>query len=333
MYKKIIIRTLLTLLSLTLLLYISLWAISIKKYPITYGVSFSPEYAKYLGLDWKETYQAIINDLKPSYIRLAIPWSRVEEEKGVFSYDDIDYMMALALQQNVKVILTVGQKVPRWPECYIPEWAKTATNEERKQNTLSYLKQSVERYKDNPALEYWQVENEPFIKFSFGDCQAFDISTVQDEIDYVKSLDSSHPIVITDSGEISTWHTASKAGDVLGVTLYRSVRMPWGSVLNYVFIPPGYYKVRAYLWGKTSPNFFISELQAEPWFHTSSPANTSLDEQEETLNLEKFQEHLSFSSRIGASRAYFWGVEWWYWMKEIKGVPGYWEEGKKVLDN
>ena len=186
MLRRFAIRFAIILVALFFVAYAALWATSFKKYSISFGISFSPEYATSLGLDWKETYLAILNDLKPKYLRLAIPWSRVEANKNSYTFEDVDYMMNEASKHNIKVLLAFGQKVPRWPECYIPDWIKTTPANDRKGELLSYIEKVIGRYKNNSALELWQVENEPFIKFVFGDCQVFDKNSIAEEVTLVK---------------------------------------------------------------------------------------------------------------------------------------------------
>jgi len=314
-------------------IYVLLWVFSFKKYNVEFGVSFSPEYAESLGLDSKKVYAEILTDLKPKYIRLAVPWSRVEVDRNAYSFVNVDYYMNEAEKHNVKVLLALGQKVPRWPECYIPEWIKTTPVNEKKKELLSYIETTVNRYKNHPALEYWQVENEPFIKFEFGECGIFDESSVMEEVNLVHSLDNKHKVIMTDSGELSTWQKASSMGDILGVTVYRVVRTPNGVVWTYNWVPPSVYKIRASFWNRDYNNFFVSELQAEPWFSGGTPANTKIDIQEQTSSLAQMQKNIAFTKKVGASRAYFWGVEWWYWMKTTQNNPSYWEEGKKELGN
>jgi hypothetical protein len=333
MKKRYILKFFIILVIILVVVYCALWALSFKKYQVEFGVSFSPEYAESLGLDSKKVYEEILTDLKPKYIRLAIPWSRVENKKDSYSFANVDYYMDEASKHNVKVLLALGQKVPRWPECYIPEWIQTTPVNEKKKELLSYIETTVNRYKNHPALEYWQVENEPFIKFEFGECGIFDETSVRSEVQIVKKLDPDHKIIMTDSGELSTWRKASRMGDILGVTVYRVVRTRSGFVWNYGWIPSSVYKLRADFWGKDYNNFFVSELQAEPWFTGGTPANTEINVQEQTSSLAQMQKNISFAKKVGASRAYFWGVEWWYWMKTIQNNPTYWEEGKKELNN
>jgi len=310
-----------------------IFALSQKQYDVKFGVSFSPEYAQSLGMDPKSVYNQILTDLKPKYLRLSIPWSRVETKKDSYFFSDVDYYMDEAEKHNVKVLLALGQKVPRWPECYIPEWTKTMPINDKKDALLAYIETTVNRYKNHKALEYWQVENEPFIKFAFGECSVFDEESVKSEVEFVKKLDPNHKIIMTDSGELSTWNKASSMGDILGVTLYRVVRTQGGTVWNYNLIPASAYKVRAFLWGKSYENFFVSELQAEPWFTGGTPLNTETNVQEQTSSLAQMKKNISFAKKVGASRAYFWGVEWWYWMKTTQNNSTYWDEAKKQLNN
>ncbi len=311
--------------------YTYLWFASRIKYHVDYGISFNRQHAQFLGLVWEKAYIDMLDELKPRYIRLSATWNEAESEQGKFKSPEIDWQMAEADKRGIKVALVVGQKAPRWPECHVPGWAESLSAEEYKQELLDYIKTIVERYKNNPALEIWQVENEPFIRFRFGNCERFDESLVKEEINLVKSLDQAHKIMITDSGELSTWRKASRAGDIFGTTLYRVVRTPGGHVWTYDWLPAAFYRLKAKFWSLDIKNVFVSELQAEPWFVDSNPNSASIAEQEETMNPERLQKHFDYVSRIGVTRAYLWGAEWWYWMKEKQGDARYWNFVKEKL--
>jgi hypothetical protein len=328
---KIIYKIILLFIFFCVLVYGILWVFSFKTHSLVYGISFSPEYAQSLNLDWQKAYIAILDGLKPKYLRLSAPWSNIESRKGIYNFNTTDYLINEAGKRGIKVTLVLGQKVPRWPECYIPDWAKSSLGDEKKQALMEYVGETVKRYRNNVALEMWQVENEPFIKFDFGDCVFFDPSVVESEIYLVKSLDNNHKIIITDSGELSTWYKASKVGDILGTTLYRTVRTPGDMIVKYDWLPAAYYKFKAFLWNNEEQNFFISELQAEPWFGAEAPAISTISRMEETLSPERLQENISYAKHLGASRAYFWGAEWWYWMKTVKGDSRYWDIVKGIL--
>lgn len=313
--------------SFALLFYCFLWLVSIQKYSVEYGISFDKNQASYLGLDWKKTYLVMLDDLKPKYIRLSAKWDEIEKMQGRFDTSELDWQMNEAAKRGVKVALVLGQKTPRWPECHIPEWAKLSvvSCKSCKLPVSEYVKYIVEKYKNHQALEIWQVENEPFIDFNFGECQNFNNQAISMELEAVKAIDNQHKIMLTDSGEMGAWYSASRHGDILGTTLYRIVKTPGGHIWSYSWLPAGAYKLKARLWGKNYENFFVSELQAEPWMNGAHPNDVPISEQEKTMNIKRLQKALDYTSHVGASRAYLWGVEWWYWMKEKNNDARYWD--------
>jgi hypothetical protein len=323
-------KVLLAVFAFLLFIYLLLWAFSTKKYPVEFGISFEHEYATYLELDWKKTYKSILSELKPAYVRISAKWEDVEPKENFYSFEKLDFLMNEAAKANTKVTLVIGQKTPRWPECHAPTWANSLEGNPRKEKILAYEKMVIERYKNHPALEIWQVENEPFILFPFGECIAYDKNLIYEEIALVKNLDPERKTLVTDSGELSLWYPANKTGDIFGTTLYRVVRAPNNAIVNYDWVPPAFYKVKAFILGIKSQSFFVSELQEEPWFNGDS-LTTPLSIQEETMSPERFKKNVEYTKKIGASRAYLWGVEWWYWMKEKQNDPTYWDLSKEVF--
>jgi len=304
-----------------------------KTYSIEFGLSFDRQYANYLGLDWKNTYTKMLTDLKPKYIRISANWNTLEGEKGKYTFADLDWQMNEAKKHNTKVLLVIGQKTPHWPECHVPRWLETQTKDEIKEDLLTYVRTVVERYKKNTALDMWQVENEPFIHFEFGQCLNYHSEFTYDEIALVRELDPDNKILVTDSGEMGLWRKARKAGDYFGTTLYRIVRTPKGYIWSYDWVPAVIYRWKALFTGVDLNSFFISELQAEPWLTGEHPKNTPREEQEKTMNLERLSRHVEYARHVGAKRAYLWGVEWWYFMEENYGERGYLELGKDILTN
>lgn len=326
-------RYLFALIFLLVLLYAAIWLASRKVYPIEFGISFNQNHARSLELDWRMVYAAMLDELKPKYVRIAAMWSEVEAERGKFDFSDEDWMMNEASKRGVKITLVVGQKAPRWPECHVPEWLDDYGQAETARDLMTYIQTAVERYKDHPALELWQVENEPFIRFRFGDCERYRPELVKEEIALVRQLDPAHKILVTDSGELSTWRRAIKAGDYFGTTVYRVVRTPKGKIVTYDWLPPAFYRWKARLLGRGIETVFISELQAEPWFANGNANDTPLAAQAETLDLERLNKNLNYAAKIGAPRAYLWGVEWWYWMREKNNDSSYWERIREKIGN
>lgn len=273
----------------------------------------------------------ILEDLQPKHIRIAAMWSEVENKKGEYNFANVDWMMDRAGVNGAKVVLVVGQKAPRWPECHVPVWLERYDDVDSSAYLIDYVAAVVNRYKDHPALDIWQIENEPYIRFKFGECEGYREDLVKKEIDLVRELDPDHKIILTDSGEMSTWRQSSKYGDILGTTMYRIVRTPSGKIFNYNWLPSGFYRLKAKIWKKDYNHFFVSELQAEPWFGDADPVDTSVEKMEETMNIDRLQVHMDYAETVGASRVYLWGVEWWYLMKENFADNSYWEAVKSKI--
>ena len=98
---------------------------------VIYGVSFSPLQAERLDLDWEEVYLSILDDLKVKYLRLSAYWNTIEIREGVFNWQDLDWQIKKAAERGVKVILVIGRRVPRWPECHDPLWLAQFSKKEQ----------------------------------------------------------------------------------------------------------------------------------------------------------------------------------------------------------
>ncbi len=313
------------------IVWLFFWLSGKKRFDVEFGVSFNQNHAMYLGLDWKETYIAILDDLNTPTIRIAAMWSDVEKVKDTFNFEQVDWMMDEAAKRGVRVVLVVGQKAPRWPECHVPEWVKGEDSDEARERLLRYMTNTVERYRAHPALEIWQVENEPFIPFRFGVCDKVSQEMIQEEIALVRERDGFHSVMITDSGEFGFWGKAARNGDILGSTLYRVVEIIGGVKWPYDWVPAGFYRIKARLADKSYRDFFIAELQAEPWLRSNNPLETPLEEQERMMDTDRLRRTLDFVHYVGASRAYLWGAEWWYWMKQEQHDPRYWDIAKETI--
>jgi hypothetical protein len=90
---------------------------------VKYGMSYNVPYALELGLDWQETYIDMMDDLGVERLRLAAHWTLVEPKKDVYDFSYLDFQLEEAAKRGVSIILGVGRRLPRWPECHVPEWA------------------------------------------------------------------------------------------------------------------------------------------------------------------------------------------------------------------
>lgn len=294
------------------------------------GVTFSIKFAEELGIPWKEIYDAMLADLDVKYMRLPIYWSYIEPRPGVYNFNDFDYIIRRAEEEGVQVVAVVGRRQPRWPECHVPEWAQGNSESVQQINILTSIEATVNHYKNSPAIIAWQVDNEPLLGV-FGECPPPDIKLLEKETAFVKSLDPSRPIMVTESGELSTWLRATPYADWIGVSMYR---ITWNQTFGYWYYPlsPKFYSRKADLVRPLVDRMVISELQAEPWFKQSFHI-TPLEEQYKSMNPELLKRNVDFASRTGFDESYLWGVEWWYWLKEKKNEPAMWLAAQEIFNN
>ena len=292
---------------------------------ITYGATFSAPYAKSLGLNWQQAFSAILKDLQLKNLRLPVYWNEVEKEEGKYYFDDIDWQINEAKKAGVNIVLALGRRVPRWPECFEPAWMKNKSEAEKERHLLKLIKAEIDHFKQFKNIIVWQVENEPLFAY-FGECPKPNLELLRSEVELVKSADH-RPVMITDSGELNEWVRAAKIGDILGVTMYRQV----GNKLKdniYIRYPSFYYRAKVRIASLFASEIQLIEFQAEPWTSTSLEQEP-IAKQLEKMNLDRVRLLLGVAKKSGFKEIYFWGVEWWYWLK-IKGVPDFWEFGKQL---
>lgn len=289
-----------------------------KNYPfpsrITYGVTFSPKYAGYLNLDWQKTYLKVLDDLKVRNLRIPSYWDILEPSEGKYDFAETDYMLSEADKRNAKIILVLGVKQPRWPECHIPAWAKDLSVEARRQRILEFIRKTVERYKDHPAVWVWQVENEPFLPFFGEGCDGIGANFLKTEVNLVRSL-SQKRVLVSDSGELGAWVIPMQISDIFGTTLYREVSNP---IMGYFTYPvlPYFYNLKSQLakiFAPANQKTVVIELQAEPWFAKGDPLK-DIPQQAKRFPVQKMESYIDYAKKTGFDEMYLWGVEWWYFM-------------------
>jgi hypothetical protein len=300
-----------------------------RRTPITWGITFSTKYAKELGLDWKKAYLATLDELGVRRYRIPVYWDEVQPKSGAYDFRDVDWMLKEADKRGAKVVLSIGRRVPRWPECHEPQWIlKRGLKAEEKQ-LLDLVSAEVAHFKDAPALEYWQLENEPLLDV-FGKCPPSNLALLGEERRVLKAIDTSHPVIITDSGELSFWIRTALKADVLGISMYR---ITWSKTLGYFFYPvtPAFYWRKADALYPIVKKVIVTELQAEPWpsDHRSIP-QTPIEEQYRSMSIGTFSDNVEFARRVGFPEVYLWGAEWWYWIKD-RGNADFWNQAKALF--
>lgn len=319
---------------------VSLFVLSVKifnnyPYEITlkhkageFGVTFSKKFCEELGLNWKEVYLATLDDLKVKYIRLPAYWDEIEKKEGEYSFEDLDYMVNEASARGAKLIITVGRRQPRWPECHSPAWNNKKTSAESEAHIMKLVEEIVVRYKDNPSIIYWQVENEAFLG-TFGVCPPLNKSFLESEVALVRSLDT-RKIIITGSGELSSWRNEGKLGDIFGTTMYRVVYNDFFGFIRYPF-PSVFYRLKAKVAGISYDRAMIMELQTEPWVPQGKMIYLDQRNIDKSMSVNQFKANLQYAIDVNFNQVYTWGVEWWYWQK-LYGNPEYWDIARTIFD-
>jgi hypothetical protein len=301
--------------------------------PIVLGTTFVPNYARYFGLDPKETMTAMVDDLGFKRLRLVSYWSNLEKKRGVYDFSELDWQFKIAEQRGVTVTLSVGLRQPRWPECHIPKWANSLPKSEWYPELKKFMAATVERYKNSPVLESYQLENE-FLLTVFGECPDHDRDRLVEEFDYLRSLDSKHPIIVTRSNNATpSWPVGSPRADQVGAAVYKRV---WDKTLSKRYfeypLPAWYY---AFLAGgtklTTGRESILHELQAEPWLPDGYNLRTaSVEEQNFTMDAERLHHRFEYGRATGMKTIDLWGVEWWYYRK-TRGDDSLWQAAKQEI--
>jgi len=323
-----------TFLLIALFFLTSILALSLgKNYPkneLSYGLTFSKKRAGDLGFGWKKVYSSILNELEVKRLRLPAYWDEIEPDSGKLAWNDMDWQINEAGKKNVQIILAVGGRLPRWPECHFPSWAENLSENQRQDALLKYIEETVKRYKNNPNIIYWQVENEPFLNH-FGECPPANSVSLDKEIALVRSLDD-RPIVVTDSGELSLWVPAASRADIFGTTMYRDTYSKALGLYVHYPILPGFFHFKKNLTSLFAhpKKWVVIELQAEPWGPQPFEKLSQTD-RNRTMSLGKLKDIIDFSSKTGFSEFYLWGAEWWYWEKEANHNPELWEYAKQLF--
>jgi hypothetical protein len=328
--------------------------------PVQVGISFSPARAAYLGLDYRTAFKRL-EALHFRVIRLSAYWDQVDRE----GYDQLDWLMSEAKKSHQPIALTVGMKALGWPEFFIPASAMPASGLRQGQDVasdsafrevaLSFVTDTVLRYRDNPALVAWQVENEPFNRA--GPQRLWiDAEFLRDEITSVRQLDGrDRPVIVNafshfnlvfdqasarqgfdfrqwlgfdaDSAESDALSVLG-AGDVLGLDVYTAIGYQFLGSAHMSHAdgdwPDRLARVRD-LAHKQGKQAWITEAQAEPW--ESSDVNYSDPKSTSPQAIRGIFENLKDA---GFTTVLFWGSEYWLWRAD-QGDPRWIETIKTIL--
>jgi hypothetical protein len=310
---------------------ISRWyAWDTRNQPLTYGVSFIPSYASSLGVDPQQTMDALLG-IGVKQFRLVSYWNETEPEPGKYDFKQLDWEFKKAEAAHARIILTVGLRQPRWPECHPPSWVDTTKPLDTWQPQLeTFMQTIVNRYKNSPALEKYQLENEYFLK-GFGDCTDFSRSRLVSEYNLVKKLDPAHEIVVGRSNNALGFPVGQPTPDQFSISVYKRV---WDAGVTHRYLeypwPAWFY---GYLAGVqkiyTGRDMSIAELQAEAWPPNGQDIpDVSLAEQNKSLDAHRLKDRFAYGKATGMKSIDLWGAEYWYYRKQVLHDPSLWNVAK-----
>lgn len=302
--------------------------------PLIIGTTFISDYAKSFNLSPEDTLKAIFSDLGIKKIRFVSYWKHIEPTPGTYDFSGLDWQFEMAKKYNAKVSLAIGLRQPRWPECHEPKWADISAPEAQwKPQLYKYITAVVERYKNHPSLDSYQLENEFFMEV-FGECKNFDRNRLVEEFELVKKLDSKHKVVISRSNNWVGIPVGDPTPDQFGISVYKRV---WDATVTkrYFEYPlPAWFYGSLAGWGEilTGKDMIIHELQAEPWTPNGLEIpQTSVNEQFRSMNAERMKDRIKYATDTGMREINLWGAEWWYWLMAAKDDDSVWVVVKEAI--
>jgi len=328
-------------------------AVSVEK--VNLGISFSERRAEYYGLDYQVAYRELLSK-HFSVIRLSTYW----KYDLASNFRELDWMMRESAAANQDVILSVGMKGLGWPEFYFPDYlldqsfgsgADLGSKQKLDDATLEFIRGVVIRYKDNPSLLAWQVENEP-LNHAGDSCWLIDPQFLAKEVGVVKGADTRKVVVnafthfnmsvdwVSNNGcgaasiisFIQGGAVEDKAlsvlgsGDTLGLDVYTVLAdknqginradSDWASHAGDIQASADRQEKRAW----------ATEVQAEPWIN-------SLKEGDNNPNLlpKDLVKEVQQLKAQGFSYLLLWGAEYWLRQRDLGNSS--WLETVQVIQD
>lgn len=333
------------------------------------GISFRPRQAESFGLVPTDALHSLL-EYPFDIIRLAAYWNHIESQPGRFDFSELDWQVDAAEAADKQIIICVGPvKCFGYPEYFVPDHVldspipehsvvSAKTHPSLLEASTTFARRIVERYRDRESVVAWQVEHEAVDPLGMEHSWRLSASFVRSEVDAVRSVDPSRPVVLNGFLPTSTpvrlvqwWRTrdqgdsltiARSLADVIGVDFYpRHALVSLGSWSAYLDGANRHWQQRPWrqlaAWKSESSRrqMIVTEGQAEPWETITVPPNPDRAGMYSCLPedvIDNYNRAIRYAARSGlACKAYlFWGAEYWL-LRQASGDPRYLDTFARVL--
>ncbi len=290
------------------------------------GTSYSSLHIKELKLDPEKSIHELLN-FGFDIVRIGCYWSEIETKQNEFDFTKLHNILSRFEKAKQKSIVTLGIKGPRWPEFYIPPFARRENELPQISTALAFIEKTITEFKKYKYITCWQVENEPLNK-SGPDKLIIPLSFLEKEVSLVKKLDPQRKIIINFWGnELFSKNLKSVAeiSDIIGLDIYPKVpifkNLYGGFQADNKIIKNKIKNITKPIW--------ITELQAEPWEKSSAK---KFADNPKSMNPEILKINFQKAKNLNPEAILFWGFEYWLWKKQ-KGDKRLWNTAKKLISN
>lgn len=326
------------------------WYATAPEQDLELGVTLSCPRARWLGLDCDQVLIEALDVLGVRRFRLPLYWSEAEPTPGVYRFDTLLGQLDQLQARGATAVIAVGMKAPRYPEFWFPQWLKQSASipehgypedvPEVRAALLPYLDAAVRRLSGHPAVEAFQIENEPFVYYrGHANHRHLRRSFVEQELAVVRAADNgAHRVVISHASWFRSDPTPGwilDHADVVAQSVYTKRQRgpwPWLYLFPYQIGPfapdlPGQAQAAA----RRGKELWIGELQAEPYeMSTVDPRRTPANELK-SYSPAWLERNIRLARRSGATRAYLWGIEWWAYTRDRRGDPALWQAARSAF--
>jgi len=306
------------------------------------GATLSHHELKFLNIDIKKAVNAYLS-LNFDWVRLAIYWNEVEPKKGELSFKELDRIISLFEKKGVNIVLAIGMKAPRYPEYYLPPWIKDGIKPGKLSKigpdhlhlitpTLEFIEKSIGHFKGCKAVKVWQIENEP-LDPAGPDWLRLDYKFLEQEVALARKLDPERKIMINLWGnELSkrkVYLKAASLANIVALDIYPRHPIPFLKFFTRYFGPldsrEKMLEIVDHL-RKQHKQFWIAELQAEPWEHS----HWSTIDKYPSYPPKQLSKNFNYARILNPEVTLFWGFEFWLYQK-LKGNDIYWQEADALI--